>query len=226
MRVRKLYKYVKADICQKILNNGTIRFTPPNEFNDPFELLPAKKEYTYEMNKKFQDYASRKIGILSLTEKRNDLVMWSHYAHDHKGVVIEFSVNNEFMNIHDFGNKEATCQKVKYEEKRCWAPDEWNQKEKYDFILKLGITKSTYWENEKEWRGFCEIESKNNSYLIKFPPKIITGIIYGCRIDEKKKKEISDIIKQNQKYSRIKEYQAEIHDCEYKLSIKPMVKTC
>lgn len=34
-----LYKYVSADVAKRILK-GTIRFTQPSAFNDPFELLP------------------------------------------------------------------------------------------------------------------------------------------------------------------------------------------
>ena len=34
-----LYKYVKLEVLKKILN-GTIRFTQPGAFNDPFEMVP------------------------------------------------------------------------------------------------------------------------------------------------------------------------------------------
>lgn len=34
-----LYKYVSADVAKRILK-GTVRFTQPSAFNDPFELLP------------------------------------------------------------------------------------------------------------------------------------------------------------------------------------------
>src|ERR1700726_2197468 len=35
-----LYKYVNIEVLKRILN-GSIRFTQPSAFNDPFELLPA-----------------------------------------------------------------------------------------------------------------------------------------------------------------------------------------
>ena len=39
MQAMALYKYVKFDDLKRILN-GTIRFTQPGAFNDPFELVP------------------------------------------------------------------------------------------------------------------------------------------------------------------------------------------
>jgi hypothetical protein len=38
-----LYKYVSIEILEKILD-GTIRFTQPSAFNDPFELLPEVRD--------------------------------------------------------------------------------------------------------------------------------------------------------------------------------------
>ena len=37
-----LYKYVTLDVAKVILKDNTLRATPPNELNDPFELLPSK----------------------------------------------------------------------------------------------------------------------------------------------------------------------------------------
>jgi hypothetical protein len=37
-----LYKYVTIDILKKIIN-GSIRFTQPGAFNDPFEMLLGQR---------------------------------------------------------------------------------------------------------------------------------------------------------------------------------------
>lgn len=36
----ELYKYLKLSVGLEVLQTGLIRFTPPQEFNDPFELKP------------------------------------------------------------------------------------------------------------------------------------------------------------------------------------------
>jgi hypothetical protein len=37
------------------------------------------------------------IGVLSLTEKRDNLLMWAHYAQNHQGFVIEFDDTHEYF---------------------------------------------------------------------------------------------------------------------------------
>jgi hypothetical protein len=42
-------------------------------------------------------FLNKLVGILSLTEKRDNLLMWAHYAHDHQGLVIEFDDTHEYF---------------------------------------------------------------------------------------------------------------------------------
>lgn len=51
----------------------------------------------------------KSIGILSLTEKPNNLLMWAHYADAHKGFVIKFDKKHSFFN---------SAQKVIYDNNR------------------------------------------------------------------------------------------------------------
>lgn len=40
VKAMELYKYFKAEVGLKTLETGLIRFSPPNAFNDPFEMKP------------------------------------------------------------------------------------------------------------------------------------------------------------------------------------------
>lgn len=134
-----LYKYVSFTNLKYLLD-GSIRFTQPKAFNDPFELLPemylneningfsinvtapprenfpARLPDDFE-SKNCNDVASRDIlngvseliGILCLSKNSNSLLMWSHYADEYKGAVVEFDEKNEFF--------EGLCA-VQYEENR------------------------------------------------------------------------------------------------------------
>lgn len=92
-----LYKYASFDDGMKILEGGTIRFTQPKFFNDPFDspfypreqiadpvegifeqLHTMAKESTWQEN----------TGILSLTRTPTNPLMWAHYADKHRGMVI------------------------------------------------------------------------------------------------------------------------------------------
>ncbi|CAH6846320.1 conserved hypothetical protein [Vibrio chagasii] len=122
-----LYKYMSFSNLKYLLD-GTIRFTQPKAFNDPFELLPEihlidsvdgfsldvtapKREGTparltddFE-SKNCNDIVARDvlnavndlIGILCLSRNPNSLLMWSHYADEYKGVVVEFDETHEFF---------------------------------------------------------------------------------------------------------------------------------
>lgn len=125
-----LYKYLSIQTLKNVIN-GSIRFTQPGAFNDPFEMLPElhiPETYPEKINFSFDivsprrippvaelpnnfksdycnDYSSRLIlkelnkiiGILCLSKNKNSLLMWSHYADQYAGAVIEFNEDHEFF---------------------------------------------------------------------------------------------------------------------------------
>lgn len=128
---RSLYKYVSIETLKRILK-GSIRFTQPSAFNDPFELLPEIVTPDGEPERRFplrlnilaprrsppagdvdevptghqaSDATARTlveelnavIGILCLSKNENSLLMWSHYAEQYAGAVIEFDASHDFF---------------------------------------------------------------------------------------------------------------------------------
>jgi hypothetical protein len=111
---------------------GSIRFTQPSAFYDPFELLPevvvpddaTEKQLGFSFDVRAQrrkqppgaldqvpdgcqasDAMSRDIvqqlngliGILCLSRVNDSLLMWSHYADQYAGAVVEFDGGHEFF---------------------------------------------------------------------------------------------------------------------------------
>ena len=126
-----LFKYVDIAGLKRILE-GSIRFTQPSAFNDPFELLPevvvpndtGEKQLSFSFDVRAQrrqpppgalnevpdgcqasDSMSRDIvqqfntliGILCLSRVSDSLLMWSHYANQYAGAVVEFDGSHEFF---------------------------------------------------------------------------------------------------------------------------------
>jgi hypothetical protein len=126
-----LYKYVDIAGLKRILQ-GSVRFTQPSAFNDPFELLPevvvpndaGEKQLSFSFDVRAQrrqpppgalnevpdgcqasDAMSRDIvqqfnsliGILCLSRVSDSLLMWSHYADQYAGAVVEFDGSHEFF---------------------------------------------------------------------------------------------------------------------------------
>ncbi len=93
-----LYKYLTPERID-VLKNRKIRYTQPAAFNDPFESALGQREMVdRSIVMRYQDFMhARIVGILSLTKKRENLVMWAHYALSHQGFVIAFDSQNAFF---------------------------------------------------------------------------------------------------------------------------------
>jgi Protein of unknown function (DUF2971) len=92
-----LYKYASFDDGSKILEGGSVGFTQPNFFNDPFDLPSYPDEESantvqglfarlHTMGK--NSVWAENTGILSLTRTPTNPLMWAHYAEKHQGMVI------------------------------------------------------------------------------------------------------------------------------------------
>lgn len=80
----KIYKYTRLRLG--FFDNLMIRASQKYALNDPFELMPSQNKKNAELSyESYFDYA-----VLSLSETNNNLLMWSHYAEQHQGIVIEF----------------------------------------------------------------------------------------------------------------------------------------
>lgn len=135
------------------------------------------------MDRKVQlefDKIRNQLAIACLTENNNSILMWSHYAYNHKGICLEYDFN-------EVKNMVNEIYPVIYTD------------ENYDLskdivntnpsgILKKVLSKSEVWSYEKEWRIICDNKDSKEGYLINFPK--IKSIYLGCKINENDKKDI------------------------------------
>jgi len=124
----------------------------------------------------FENYF-KNLGILTLSEKKDNILMWSHYAIYHKGVCIEFGVpeSEALTKVNYIEN----YPKIKYSEIVLGN-------DPTDLIARIIDTKSIDWEYEQERRLF--IRNGNTEHDL---PGEITAIYFGCECD---KNAIRDII--------------------------------
>ena len=138
-----------------------------------------EKAAAIDLEKLRQDIQNHvdKVGILSLTERRDDLLMWSHYANGHRGLCLEFatSIDEVF-----FGR----AQPVVYSDERpIFDPREPETNQ----VEKVVLTKSEHWSYELEWRI---VEHQNDEGLYEFPAETLTGVIFGCWTSDKDKSKV------------------------------------
>ena len=128
--------------------------------------------------------------IYCLVPEPDSILMWTHYADSHKGICLEFAVDNPVF---------QQAAPIKYKRNYpVWAPG--IHDDLGDFLL----TKAEDWSYEKEYRIFASNDDAmpngepNHCKLIgehvRLPPQALTGIILGCQCDAKAENEIRDIV--------------------------------
>jgi hypothetical protein len=98
--------------------------------------------------------------------------MWSHYADSHKGFCIKLLDDEKERFI-------ARAQPISYSDDYPIV-----NPIKDDGLLRLEktlLTKARHWEYEKEWRI---IDHDDGPGIKRFPPHLLVGVIFGCRMSE------------------------------------------
>tara|TARA_R110000868_G_scaffold110955_1_gene299961 strand:+ start:303 stop:1070 length:768 start_codon:yes stop_codon:yes gene_type:complete len=146
------------------------------------------------------------IGIFSLTKNPNNILMWSHYANSHEGFCLEFTEANAFI---------ARSQEIRYSD--TYPVINPIQQSDKDRLFRALLTKSSHWEYEKEWRI---LDYENGPGIKHFPPEILHGVIFGCRMTEQNKGRIRGWCER--RAQPVKFYQAKERLREYALDIIPI----
>jgi hypothetical protein len=147
----------------------------------------------------YKDYSN--FGILSLTDKYDDIVMWSHYADMHKGMCIKF--NTEKL-IHS-GLFETGC--IVFYQDKFPTLDLLNLvSDDVDINIKLLIllffNKHISWKYENEYRlikifGYhIDNEEFKKQRKVKFRSDTIEEVILGSNFPKEKLNEVKSICKE------------------------------
>jgi hypothetical protein len=274
----RFFKYTSASTALKILEAGTVRYSSPLLFNDPFDVqtglhfdfdigsLPDKlfrrieglvtsptrpnvsgrdpwgqiildlwdrrltrgfprellwetcapslgemKEAIATLQMQYQqmwhDFLPR-LRVFSITEERDNLLMWSHYAQWHTGAVFEFLV------LPDEDNPLCVAQPVMY---RSHPPSFFTEGQWIDDTLALdqldpdtlyfayAYVKSDVWSYEKEWRVWDLLPAKQDTLFSDYPfrPKEVGAVYLGCRMNPDHKKALLTALSQKYPTARV-----------------------
>lgn len=113
------------------------------------------------------------MGLLSLTEVKNSILMWSHYSSLHTGFVVGLDTA-ALIEQCDFGYMEPIVYQADYP--LISGMDDLDSQFHKKFFFK-----SNLWAYEHEWRG-----TKNHirNRLVRLDRDTITEVIIGCRASE------------------------------------------
>jgi hypothetical protein len=148
----------------------------------------------------------RQAGMCCMTEKGDDILMWSHYAGKHTGFCLEFQTDNPF-----FSNVRPVSYSGVLPCANTLLPG-------LDEATTEGLlTKAKEWEYEKEWRI---VDLRVDTRVRQFPPAVLRGVILGCRILDKDKQHVVEWCKARSPRPIL--YETRRKKMEYGLDIEPI----
>ncbi len=149
--------------------------------------------------------------LFCMSETYDDILMWSHYADKHQGLVIAFSPNNPDSPFSLAKPVRYVSEMPKINIRNYVGLS--NDNAVRDFQDLFTLTKSNTWSYEREWR----VVAAGGSGIRPFHEEDIDAIYLGCRMSADNKKRVAAAVKQ--KYPAAKLYVA-LKASEFKLDFR------
>lgn len=114
----------------------------------------------------------KQLGIFCMAENHTNVLMWSHYANNHRGIALRFETRRQAV-----GGLQPWF-KVNYQKQR---PELRRFFHKETSVIDLVIalcTKAEFWAYEQEWRI---IGTSHAHKRLRFDANVITGLILGAK---------------------------------------------
>lgn len=142
----------------------------------------------------------------------DNILMWSHYADSHKGIVLSFDTFLDYW--------EDEFHEMEYSNKRISLPTlETNQN---DYVWNMLTSKSLNWSYEQEYRMIrLDRERKfhdDNRIDVPFKAEALKEIRLGLHVKEEQRKDIIDL--RDKRYKDAVIYQAKLNKSEYKFDFE------
>lgn len=204
---KKFYKYCNLHnkyILSNILDQK-IHVSVVSSFNDCFDSLPKinfnsldlilSKYYKRRLNNtagihqaifKWLKNFTNNLYCTCLTDDNNNLLMWTHYADNSKGICIEYDLL-DVLDKYDtipipitYSNRRNSLSPSYFIPKKFGVTYE-EQIEKDREVASIYTTKAECWKYENEYRIFTDVNKTGNHYIEGIK---ITAVYLGPRVSE------------------------------------------
>ena len=193
----------------------------PDYAEQLYKKVPQSDLRTYARKRTYE--LCNVVGILSLSETPNNLLMWSHYAEDHTGFVLMLDSSHRFFKGNEPFLGFAKPEPVQYKSERPRITVE------EVTMSELFLTKGSDWQYEKEWRYLKFLNDANKRHekpnthpveLFRLSSKCIKGVILGCCGSKELKDTIVAIRRDDPEFGHLQILQAGASTTRYELRIK------
>ncbi len=181
-------------------------------------LTAAIIENMAVVQERFPRLQSNFVGILCLTSNPDSVVMWSHYADKHRGIVVEF---DRCWSV--FAGSKGLRPVNYVRERPLWDeavyPQSAEEIAQYDAVI---FNKNEEWRYESELRQLFILQGTKRrtldigrtGYFVAIPPEIIVSVRLGMACDVDTIAKIEGALK-NQSLSHVALKRAKPHDREF-----------
>lgn len=196
--------------------------------NDMLEVIRLNERFNNEMNNRIADIKAafekmrRELGIACFSESCQSLLMWAHYANNHRGICVQYNMRDMISKYN------ITPMPIIYSDKKTVIKSlnmKTLEKDGFGYSIRSILSKSREWSYEKEWRAInTDIalantwrENKTGALFDMIPP---SSIILGCQATS----DFENQVKEYCESSKINLYKMEKDEYEYKLNRKPILE--
>mgnify|MGYP001573316075 FL=1 len=166
-----------------------------------------------------------RLRVFSVSEEKDNLLLWAHYGESHTGVAFEFLV------LPQEDNPLCVAEPVIYSQDppSLHTQEEWvnetlgiHELDHDKLYFRYAYVKSDVWAYEKEWRVWDLKSEPDDRLFSNYPliPKEVGSVYLGCKIKPEHKSSIISLI--SQKYPWVNVYQAKKADTKFKLEFQQL----
>lgn len=162
------------------LAEGVTWYSRYDELNDPFEGV-----YVNKSGEGAFDYLIRQFRVCSFSRRRDCLLLWAHYAENHRGLCLEYEVADDVYRGQFFPVTYTTAQPVLEAVRRYPAdvPAAGTLAIDIDREAAVFLTKSADWSYEEE-RRLLRFAEQPDAKGEKHPvPGMLCAVYVGLRAD-------------------------------------------
>lgn len=186
-----------------------------------YEMSQRTWENPVKLQKWHDNHQKAKFnqGIFGVSEPKDNLLMWSHYADSHKGFCVGFDreiLDSCFKSFFEEDAKHLVMlEKVEYQ--REYPRFRFFEMAPQDFYIKALASKSADWIYEQEYR-FIRMDKADFEYQLD--NGIIVEVIFGCEMPDDHKSVIKDILREEG--GKIELFEARMKEKSFGLDVIPV----
>jgi len=182
-----LYKYLECEHGLSSISCNRIKVSTFDTLNDPYEMLPAlvNENGVFAppelVEEKIRDVIARKnAGIICLSNKLRDPILWAHYAGRHTGMAFEFECSSDQNDLFKITYRR---QRITINKAMMMAAHN-NRDETFfwEMYARLIATKFSSWKYESEYRFLVRIGEttlQNGLHFKAIPKEHFRRVILG-----------------------------------------------